>query len=321
MWSPWLRVAGPWRGRAALALAFAPLASCAGKATGERDASSIEPMTPPAFQAVPHRAPDQRIAYGQHESQFGELRLPPGRGPHPVVVLVHGGCFKAQYANLGELGPIGDTLKSRGVATWNIEYRRLGEPGGGWPDTYLDVGRAIDHLRLLAPQYDLDLQRVVVVGHSAGGHLAMWAAARHRLPTASALRVQNPLALRGAMVMAGPLDLTTNIENYEATCRGSVITSLLGGTPATVPDRYAEASPIRLVPLGIPQVLVWGTREDFVPRPLPDAYAEAARRAGDPVRLLSIPGAGHFEIAAPSTPTWAEVEQAIIALLDGRLPH
>ncbi len=148
----------------------------------------------------------------------------------------------------------------------------------------------------------------------------MWAAARHRLPGTSALYVRDPLRLRGAIDMAGPLDMAANIENYEATCRDSVITSLLGGAPSAVPDRYAEASAIRLVPLGMPQVLVWGTRESFVPRPLPDAYVDAARRAGDRVQLLLIPGAGHFEIASPTTPGWAKVDAAVRALLDGALP-
>lgn len=110
-----------------------------------------------------------------------ELRVPSGPGPHPVAVLIHGGCFKAAYATLRDLAPMADALKATGIATWNIEYRWLGEPGGGWPGTYLDVGRAVDHLRALAGQHPLDLGRVVVVGHSAGGHLATWAAARARV--------------------------------------------------------------------------------------------------------------------------------------------
>jgi acetyl esterase/lipase len=215
---------------------------------------------------------------------------------------------------------MGDVLKDGGIATWNVEYRRLGQSGGGWPGTYLDIGYAVDHLRALAREYPLDLGRVVIVGHSAGGHLAMWAAARSRLPAASPLHTTDPLPVRGVIDLAGPVDLTANIPGYEALCRDSVVTSLLGGTPATVPERYAQASPIKLLPLGVPQVLILGEHEDFVPLSLAEAYAAAAAGAGDSVRLLVIPGVGHFEVASPRASTWPLVETAIRALLSGRLP-
>ena len=277
-------------------------------------------MTPRELDDQPSRAPDRRIAYGADTSQYGELRVPTGRGPHPVVVLIHGGCFKAAYATSKYFGAMGDTLKSGGIATWNVEYRRLGQPGGGWPGTYLDVGKALDHLRVLAPEHNLDLNRVVVVGHSAGGHLAMWAAARARVPAGSALRVATPLKVRGVIDLAGPLDMSANIAGYQALCGDTVITAMLGGTPATVPERYAQASPIKLLPLGIPQVIVLGEHEDFVPLPFAQAYTRAAAQAGDSVRLVVIPGVGHFEIASPRTSTWPLVESSIRALLDGRLP-
>ncbi|HJR62744.1 MAG TPA: alpha/beta hydrolase [Gemmatimonadaceae bacterium] len=277
-------------------------------------------MTPMDLQAIPSSAPDLRVAYGEDSSQYGELRLPSGPGPHPVVVLVHGGCFKAAYATARDLAPMGDALEANGIATWNIEYRRLGQPGGGWPGTYLDVGHAVDHLRTLARAHTLDLGRVVIVGHSAGGHLAMWAAARSRLPAESPLYMSDPLPVRGVIDLAGPVDMTANIPGYQGLCRDSVITSLLGGTPATVPERYAHTSAIKLLPLGIPQVLIMGEHEDFVPRPLAEAYVRAAAQAGDSVRMIVIPGAGHFEIASPRASTWPQVESAIRSLLDGTLP-
>jgi acetyl esterase/lipase len=277
-------------------------------------------MTPESIDSLPRRAPDHRIAYGKDPKQYGELRVPPGRGPHPVVVLLHGGCFKAAYATAEYMAPIGDALKDEGIASWSIEYRRLGDPGGGWPGTYLDVGQAVDFLRSIARRYDLDLSRVVVVGHSAGGYLAMWSAGRSRLPKESPLHSADPLPLRGAVDLAGPLDMSAHIAEYEQLCRDSVITSLLGGTPATRPERYAQASPIRLLPYGLPQVLVLGTYEEFVPMPLMRAYADAARAAGDSVRLVFVPGAGHFEIASPRSFAWAPVDRAIRSLLDGHLP-
>jgi acetyl esterase/lipase len=277
-------------------------------------------MTAEDLAALPSRAPDRRMTYGAEASQYGELRVPPDTGPHPLVVLIHGGCFKAAYATAQYFGAMADALKRDGIATWNIEYRRLGEPGGGWPGTYLDVGRAVDHVRAIAGEYHLDLGRVAVVGHSAGGHLAMWTAARRRLTKASDLYVADPLKLRGAVDLAGPVDLAAHLPEYESLCRDTVVTSLLGGTPAAVPDHYAQASAIKLLPLGIPQVIVVGSHEEFVPLPLVDAYVKAATRAGDDVRRILIPGAGHFEIASPLSFTWPQIKSAIRSLLDGRLP-
>jgi acetyl esterase/lipase len=260
-------------------------------------------MTPQELTAIPSRAPDLRIAYGPDSSQYGELRIPSGAGPHPVVILIHGGCFKAAYAKAQYMGAIADALKADGIATWNIEYRRLGEPGSGWPGTYLDVGRAVDHVRAIAGEYHLDLGRVIVVGHSAGGHLAMWAAARRRLATGSDLYVANPLPLRGVVDLAGPVDMTANIPGYQGLCADSVITSLLGGSPAAVPARYAQASAIALLPLGIPQVFVSGSREEYVPLPVATAYVKAATQAGDSVRHIFFPDIGHFEIVSPLSST------------------
>jgi acetyl esterase/lipase len=276
-------------------------------------------MTPQDLTSVPAQAPDRRVTYGADVNQFAELRVPSGVGPHPLVVLVHGGCFKT-YASLADLAPVGDVLKARGIATLNVEYRRVDQAGGGWPNTYLDVGHAVDSVPSLAKEHRLDLSRVVIVGHSAGGHLAMWAAARSRVPRGSALYMSNAFAVRGVVDLAGPLDLTANIEGYEALCRDRVITQLMGGPPSAVPDRYAAASPMKLLPLGVPQVVVLGEYEEFVPLQFARAYAQAGERAGDRVRLMLIPGVGHFEIASPRAAIWPRIESAIRSLLDGKLP-
>jgi acetyl esterase/lipase len=304
-----------------------PLLGCAPRATAQQDpkqpsapATPGKLLTPQDLDALPRRAPDRRISYGDDPQQYGELRVPSGPGPHPLAILVHGGCFKAAYAKADYMAPIADALKDEGIATWNIEYRRLGDAGGGWPGTYRDVGHAVDFLRTLATPYHLDLARVVVVGHSAGGHLAMWAAGRSRVPRTSAIYAANPLPARGALDLAGPLDMSAHIAEYEGLCRDSVITTLLGGTPAAHPDRYAQASPIKLLPYGLPQVVVVGTYEEFVPMPLVRSYADAARRAGDSVRVILVPNAGHFEIASPSSFAWPPINRAIRALIDGRLP-
>ena len=307
-----------------IAAAFLALASsgCTGREPRPGGEAGTPPplMGPGELQALPSHPPDHRLSYGKDSSQFGELRLPSGAGPHPVVVLIHGGCFKAAYATLRDLAPMGDALKAAGIATWNIEYRRVGQPGGGWPGTWLVVGSAVDQLPVLAREHPFDLNRVVIVGHSAGGHLAMWAAGRARVPAGSEIHSANPLPVRGVLNLAGPVDLSENIAGYEGLCRDTVVTGLMGGTPAQVPDRYAQASARPLIPLGVPQVLLMGEHEDFVPRSLAEAYARAATDAGDLVRVIVIPAVGHFDIASPVATTWPRVLSVINSLLEGQLP-
>lgn len=273
-------------------------------------------MTPGELQKLPVRAPDHRLEYGADRHQFGELRLPKARGPHPVAVLVHGGCWKAEYATLRDLAPMGDALKDEGIASWNIEYRRPQQEGSGWPGTYLDVGHAIDHLRQLATRFDLDLSKVVVVGHSAGGHLAMWSAARQRLSPQSALHTPHPLPLRGVINLAGTIEMTDNIANMESRCRDTVVSTLMGGTPAAVPQRYREVSATAMLPLHVPQVLIWGEHEEFVPQPLAERHVERAIKAGDKARLIVVPATGHFESASPASTAWPTVLGAIRSLLN-----
>jgi acetyl esterase/lipase len=273
-------------------------------------------MAPGELQKLPTRPPDHRAGYGVDPNQVGELRVPAGRGPHPVAVLVHGGCWKAEYATLRDLAPMGDALKDEGIASWNIEYRRPRQQGSGWPGTYLDVGHAIDHLRQLAKKFDLDLSRVVVAGHSAGGHLAMWSGARHRLSVKSALHIPDPLPLRGVINLAGTIDMTKNIAHMESQCRDTVVTTLLGGTPSAVPERYREVSAMAMLPLQVPQVLIWGEHEDFVPLPLAQLHVNMAIKAGDKARLIVIPAAGHFESASPASSAWPIVLGAIRSLLN-----
>ena len=272
-------------------------------------------MTPQQFQALPVTSADARIAYGPEAENFGDLRLPQGRGPFPVAVLIHGGCFRAEFARSDELSQMAEALRADGIATWNVEYRRLGRPGGGWPGTYRDVGAPIDKLRELAATYPLDLDRVVVVGHSAGGHLAHWSASRAGLPASSILAVAYPLTPRAIVNLAGLPDLRTHVAEYEAECGAPVIRQMLGGVPGDVPDNARAASPAERLPLGVRQTIVLGDHETFVPRPIAEDYLERARAAGDRAKLVMIPHAGHFEIAVASSPAWPRVRQAILESL------
>jgi acetyl esterase/lipase len=215
-----------------------------------------------------------------------------------MVVVIHGGFWRAPYDHT-LMTALCAALAAHGAAAWNVEYRRIGDRGGAWPGTLLDVGAAADHVRVLARDHALDATRVVALGHSAGGHLATWLAARSRLAPGSALYAPDPLPLRAALSQAGVVDLT---RAYELGLSINAVEQLLGGTPAAVPERYAAASPQALLPLGAPVVLLHGTADDTVPFAMSADYARAAQAAGDAVTLVPFPGAGHYELIDPATP-------------------
>jgi dipeptidyl aminopeptidase/acylaminoacyl peptidase len=236
-----------------------------------------------------------RHPYGSHPDLFGDLHLPAGPGPHPVVVLVHGGFWRDRYG-LELMEPLAADLVARGWAAWNVEYRRVGASGGGWPTTAEDVAAAVDALADLGAP--LDLARVVAVGHSAGGHLALWLAGRGE--------ARVPLA--GAVSQAGVADL---VEAHRLELSTGIVAEFLGGTPEEVPERYAAASPLERVPTGVPALLVHGAADENVPIGLSLRYAEAARAAGDRVDLVVRSQDGHFEHLDPSSAAWAAVLQWI----------
>lgn len=259
----------------------------------------------------------RRLRYGPAPTGFGDLRLPGGAGPHPVVILVHGGYWRASYG-LDLMDDLGDDLAARGVASWNIEYRRIGDPGGGWPGTLVDVATAADFLRTIAQEHHLDLARVVAIGHSAGGHLALWLAARRRVPPGAlgpgdATNLTGPgiLPLAGVISQAGVADLT---DGWRRQLSGSAVADLLGGTPDSVPERYAAADPARLLPLGLPQALVHGESDTIVPLAISRDYAAAAQRAGDDARFRLVPG-DHFAIIDPTTAAWSTIVAELRAIL------
>lgn len=255
-----------------------------------------------------------RFAYGTDPLQFGELYIPNGPGPHPVVLLIHGGFWRAPYDLTLMQGLAQDLVQNR-IATWNIEYRRVGDAGGGWPGTFRDIARAADFLTALARPYALDLTRVVPVGHSAGGHLALWLAARPRLPKNSKLTVNHtPLSLLGVVSLAGASDLK---RTWELNLGQGAAAELLGGSPTSVPDRYMFASPAALLPLGIPQILIHGDRDDRVPLLVSQEYAHKATRHGDCATLVELPRVDHFALIDPSSLAWAITVTHIQKLLSG----
>jgi acetyl esterase/lipase len=256
--------------------------------------------------------PDARIQYGEDERRFGDLRLPPGPGPHPVAVVIHGGCWRSEY-DLMHISPLSVALAKAGIATWTIEFRRIGDEGGGWPGTFNDVARGTDYLRTLALKFPLDLGRVVLVGHSAGGHLALWLAARRNLPKTSPLFSDTPLPVRGVVPLAGITDLRRYREGPGG-CNAAV-ERLLGGSPGKFPERYAQTSPIELLPLGVPTRLVQGSIDPIVFVEQAKRFATQASAKGDDAQIVQIDGAGHFDVIAPFAPAWSTIERTILSLI------
>ncbi len=260
-------------------------------------------------------APGRRIAYGRDSLQFGELRLPPGTGPFPVAVVVHGGCWFSPYASVRNTAALAQALTDLGVATWNVEYRRYDHPGGGWPGTLEDVAGALHHVRTLATQFPLDTTRVVAAGHSAGAQLSLWLASRGGGRPATLAVGVPALRLAGVVSIGGVTDLREFYGRERATCGNPAVESLLGGMPDSVPARLREVSPIDRVPLNVRTIHVAGTADRIAPRSALDAYATAARAAGDSVEVISVPDDGHFEAIAPSRAAGRAVIDAVLRLL------
>ena len=255
-------------------------------------------------------SPDAKISYGDGEFQFGYLRLPEGSGPHPVIVFMHGGCwlsvFDIRYTGLAE-----QAFADAGYAVWSLEYRRVGNPGGGWPGTFLDVASGADHLVELAREYPLDLDRVIAIGHSAGGQLALWLAARERIPSSSELYASEPLAIHGVLALAPAPNLAT--LHSSGAC-GPGVDGLMGGSPEARPERYQVGSPMQLMPVGVPQRVIVGAL-DAQFGSSGRAYFQAASAAGSsPVTLREAPESGHFEMVVPSTSTWPITLQELESL-------
>jgi len=262
---------------------------------------------------APTPQPDVRIEYGDNPFQFAELRLPKEddrkSNPLPVVLGVHGGYWMAQFG-LEYFTHLCADLTDRGVATYCIEYRRLGNRGGGWPGTFLDVAASADHLRVVAGDYNLDLNRVTVIGHSAGGHLGLWLAARSRIPSQSAVYSCDPLKIHKVVSLAGVNDL---LECWEKRLCENVVEHFLAGSPDTQPDRYQAASPAALLPLGVKQILFHGGNDTLVPTSLSESYWRAATEKGDDCTLEVLSGAGHFEVVDPKSPEWRPICEAVLA--------
>jgi len=240
---------------------------------------------------------DAHLAYGSDPNQFGEIRVPKSGGPFAVVMIIHGGFWRAKY-DLKHAGHFSAALTGKGLATWNVEYRRVGNPGGGWPGTFEDVAKAYRFIPQIESRYKLDSKKIVIVGHSAGGQLAL------------CLAGHEPTVKRVAS-LAGVADLQ---QAWDLHLSNDAVVEFLGGKPQDVPEHYHEADPIRLK-ITATQWLIHGSVDDTVPAYLSRSYAEQKKQRGEDVHYLEVSTAGHFDLIDPRSVAWPKVENTILHLL------
>ena len=257
-------------------------------------------------------APDATVDYGTDPYQKVDVWVPQGKGPFPTVLMVHGGCWTTSIADRSLMNWIADDLRKDGIAVWNIDYRGVDRPGGGYPGTFTDAAAAADALKTNARKYHLDAKHVVAVGHSAGGHLALWLAARGKIARTSPLYTRSPLKIAHAISLGGLPDLEATAASPDNGCGVEVVGKLVGA-PGSRPDVYADTSVPRLLPLGVAQDLVNGQEDKIIPLRMGTDYVAAARAKGDSAELHIVAQTGHVELVAPETAAWATTKRLIRA--------
>jgi acetyl esterase/lipase len=247
------------------------------------------------------RPPDLTVRYGEQPEQLADVWLPHAT-PAPLVIFIHGGFWRAAY-DRAHAAPLAADLAERGFAVATIEYRRVGQPGGGWLGTFSDVAAAAAAVPdLLAKELahrgmpPVNADRPVLAGHSAGGHLALWYAA------------VAPDAVGGVLALAPVADLISAVRQRLG---NDAVVALLGGGPAALPDRYASADPMAHLPLKVRTVIIHGVDDEDVPIDLSRGYAAAARRAGDDTTLVELAGVEHYAVIDPLSPAWPAVLEAL----------
>lgn len=249
---------------------------------------------------VPPPRADVRLSYGSDSHQFGDLRVPKSKGPHPALMNIHGGFWRNRY-DLAHAGHLCAALTQKGIATWNVEYRRVGDEGGGWPGTFEDLRQAYRFVSHLGDKYNVDAKRVLVMGHSAGGQLALCLAAHES-------------SVHAVVSLAGVVDLR---RAWSVHLSNNAAGEFLGGSPDQVPEHYREADPMQLEIKSAQQWVIHGSADDVVPPDFSRRYAEAKTKAGETVHWVEIENAGHFDLIDPRTEAWKRIRTAVIETLSG----
>jgi len=255
-----------------------------------------------------------RYSYGSHSEQIADLTVPDGAGPFPVLIMLHGGGFAAG-PTLERLTPLCEDLAAAGLATWNVEYRRLEGTGGGWPMTWQDAAAATEYLSQIAGKHELDLERVAAFGHSAGAPLALWLASRGNRPPAADLGGSPEVTVRAALSAAGVCDFGRQWPDRLQ----AVFRAIIGGSATDVPERYAAISPVQLLPIGVPLLVVQGSADSTVPRAFSEEFAASARAAGDDVSLFIADGAEHSDVRDVTSSHWPRVREQLLQFLSRSL--
>jgi acetyl esterase/lipase len=237
------------------------------------------------------------IPYGTAPEQFGELRIPSAAGPFPVVVNIHGGFWRSQY-DLAQANPLCATLTSKGFATWNLEYRRIGNRGGGWPGTFQDIRNGYRFISQIASKYKLDSTKLLVIGHSAGGQLALCLAGHEP-------------SLKRVISLAGVVDLQ---QAWELHLGNHAVAEFLGGSPKEVTEHYREADPTQLA-IKSTQWLIHGASDDVVPSNISRDYTQRKKSRAEDVHYLEIASANHTDLIDPHSAAWPKIETTITHLL------
>jgi acetyl esterase/lipase len=252
-------------------------------------AEDILNLTPPPA--------DLCLRYGSYATQFIDLRLPKTKGPHPVALNIHGGYWRNMYS-LEHAGHLCAALTAKGIATANLEYRRVGDEGGGWPGTLEDIRNAYHYVRQVAKEQSFDLERRIVIGHSAGGQLALALASLE--------------SMRAVVSLAGVVDLQ---RAFDLHLSNDAVVEFLGGKPNEVPEHYHEADPMQLAIPKTTQWLIHGKDDDVVPPDFSRKYVETKQKHGEDAHLLEIEKAGHFDVIDPRTAAWKQIEQIVLRIL------
>jgi len=275
-------------------------------AAGMQAACAATPMKLDDYLALTGPAPTAHLAYGPAPSQYAELFMPQGQGPFPVAVLVHGGCWTSKFGGITQLRNMAGALAARGIAVWNVEYRRSDEPGGGYPGTYQDMHAALELLEAQAPARGLDLKRMVAVGHSAGGQLVQWMAGRAKIPASSPLYRANPLPMQNVVSLGGLADLRNEAALIKESC-GRDTVELAGTASRERPDVFVDTNAAELAPNGSRTWLVTGELDTISPPRVAHDYAARVRKLGDAAEVVILPGASHYDEVAATSPAWPRV--------------